>query len=131
MWFINVFLENFIYSYHLLKVQSAFLFFFVAVSGVSVIFSYGISTCFSGFIAKLLSFFSFLFFSILISFAFLSPKDTYNEIVKNRAQAKKTIENCKLSGLNAQQGGLFGVNKDEWTCPDGMKIFLPEKYRPQ
>ncbi|NZA57541.1 hypothetical protein H0P41_24770, partial [Escherichia coli] len=38
---------------------------------------------------------------------------------------------CKLKALDAQQGGLFGVDKDEWVFPDNKSFYLPEKYRPE
>ena len=51
---------------------------------------------------------------------------------RKRQQLHESIpKTCKLKALDAQQGGLFGVDKDEWVCPDNKSFYLPEKYRPE
>ncbi|HFM1927169.1 TPA: hypothetical protein ACG6SG_004417, partial [Escherichia coli] len=79
-----------------------------------------------------LSVFTVLFCVLVsVSIIWINPKDDYNQIKKNQELVKLVTKKCKIKALNAQQGGLFGVDKDEWVCPDNKSFYLPEKYRPE
>ncbi|EIB4354453.1 hypothetical protein K8Y37_004666 [Salmonella enterica] len=53
------------------------------------------------------------------------------ETEKRQELHESIPKTCKLKALDAQQGGLFGVDKDEWVFPDNKSFYLPEKYRPE
>lgn len=61
----------------------------------------------------------------------MPPKEILQETEKRQELHESIPKTCKLKALDAQQGGLFGVDKDEWVFPDNKSFYLPEKYRPE
>ena len=70
--------------------------------------------------------------ALMIPLAIIMPPQEILQETEKRQQLHESIpKTCKLKALDAQQGGLFGVDKDEWVCPDNKSFYLPEKYRPE
>ncbi|WP_247159094.1 hypothetical protein [Escherichia coli] len=61
----------------------------------------------------------------------MPPQEILQETEKRQELHESIPKTCKLKALDAQQGGLFGVDKDEWVFPDNKSFYLPEKYRPE
>lgn len=61
----------------------------------------------------------------------MPPKEILQETEKRQELHESIPKTCKLKALDAQQGGLFGVDKDEWVFPDNKSFYLPEKCRPE
>ncbi|EOS9525943.1 hypothetical protein ACNKW8_004501 [Salmonella enterica] len=61
----------------------------------------------------------------------IAPQEILQETEKRQELHESIAKTCKLKALDAQQGGLFGVDKDEWVCSDNKSFYLPEKYRPE
>lgn len=61
----------------------------------------------------------------------MPPQEILQETEKRQELHESIPKTCKLKALDAQQGGLFGVDKDEWVFPDNKSFYLPEKCRPE
>ncbi|HGY8086116.1 TPA: hypothetical protein ACNTG8_005287, partial [Escherichia coli] len=104
---------------------------YFAIIVINLAFAYSITIIIKSSLWRL-SVFTVLFCVLVsVSIIWINPKDDYNQIKKNQELVKLVTKKCKIKALNAQQGGLFGVDKDEWVCPDNKSFYLPEKYRPE
>lgn len=118
--------------YKLIILQPAYFILYFAVIVINLAFAYLSITIIIKSSLWRLSVFTVLFCVLVsVSLIWINPKDGYNQIKKNQELIKLVTKKCKIKALNAQQGGLFGVDKDEWVCPDNKSFYLPEKYRPE
>lgn len=117
--------------YKLIILQPAYFILYFAIIVINLAFAYSITITIKSSLWRL-SVFTVLFCVLVsVSIIRINPKDDYNQINKNQELVKLVTKKCKIKALNAQQGGLFGVDKDEWVCPDNKSFYLPEKYRPE
>ncbi|EOS8600464.1 hypothetical protein AAD032_24465 [Escherichia coli] len=117
--------------YKLIILQPAYFILYFAIIVINLAFAYSITITIKSSLWRL-SVFTVLFCVLVsVSIIWINPKDDYNQIKKNQELVKLVTKKCKIKALNAQQGGLFGVDKDEWVCPDNKSFYLPEKYRPE
>ncbi|HFI6168333.1 hypothetical protein ACNAQZ_22340 [Escherichia coli] len=117
--------------YKLIILQPAYFILYFAIIVINLAFAYSITITIKSSLWRL-SVFTVLFCVLVsVSIIWINPKDDYNQINKNQELVKLVTKKCKIKALNAQQGGLFGVDKDEWVCPDNKSFYLPEKYRPE
>ncbi len=117
--------------YKLIILQPTYFILYFAIIVINIAFAYSITITIKSSLWRL-SVFTVLFcVLVLVSIIWINPKDDYNQIKKNQELVKLVTKKCKIKALNAQQGGLFGVDKDEWVCPDNKSFYLPEKYRPE
>ncbi|ENU1251781.1 hypothetical protein NXE57_RS19580 [Escherichia coli] len=117
--------------YKLIILQPTYFIFYFAIIVINLAFAYSITITIKSSLWRL-SVFTVLFCVLVsVSIIWINPKDDYNQIKKNQELVKLVTKKCKIKALNAQQGGLFGVDKDEWVCPDNKSFYLPEKYRPE
>lgn len=117
--------------YKLIILQPTYFILYFAIIAINLAFAYSITIIIKSSLWRL-SVFTVLFcVLVLVSIIWINPKDDYNQIKKNQELVKLVTKKCKIKALNAQQGGLFGVDKDEWVCPDNKSFYLPEKYRPE
>ncbi|HFO6476800.1 TPA: hypothetical protein ACHK4B_005468 [Escherichia coli] len=117
--------------YKLIILQPTYFILYFAIIAINIAFAYSITITIKSSLWRL-SVFTVLFcVLVLVSIIWINPKDDYNQIKKNQELVKLVTKKCKIKALNAQQGGLFGVDKDEWVCPDNKSFYLPEKYRPE
>lgn len=117
--------------YKLIILQPAYFILYFAIIVINLAFAYSITITIKSSLWRL-SVFTVLFCVLVsVSLIWINPKDDYNQIKKNQELVKLVTKKCKIKALNAQQGGLFGVDKDEWVCPDNKSFYLPEKYRPE
>ncbi|EPF5702444.1 hypothetical protein NLR88_21075 [Escherichia coli] len=117
--------------YKLIILQPTYFILYFAIIVINIAFAYSITIIIKSSLWRL-SVFTVLFcVLVLVSIIWINPKDDYNQIKKNQELVKLVTKKCKIKALNAQQGGLFGVDKDEWVCPDNKSFYLPEKYRPE
>ncbi|EGV5666638.1 hypothetical protein FC726_21185 [Salmonella enterica] len=109
--------------------SGTYLFALMMVIGMGAVFGFAMTRLFKNFFAKA----AVVIFSLAVAFfmfiGFLSPKSTYEEMVNKKNNIDYALKNCKVDALDAQQGGLLGVDKDAWSCPDGVTRYLPTKYR--
>lgn len=117
--------------YKLIILQPAYFILYFTIIVINLAFAYSITITIKSSLWRL-SVFTVLFCVLVsVSLIWINPKDDYNQIKKNQELVKLVTKKCKIKALNAQQGGLFGVDKDEWVCPDNKSFYLPEKYRPE
>lgn len=117
--------------YKLIILQPTYFILYFAIIVINLAFAYSITITIKSSLWRL-SVFTVLFCVLVsVSIIWINPKDDYNQIKKNQELVKLVTKKCKIKALNAQQGGLFGVDKDEWVCPDNKSFYLPEKYRPE
>lgn len=117
--------------YKLIILQPTYFILYFATIVINLAFAYSITITIKSSLWRL-SVFTVLFCVLVsVSIIWINPKDDYNQIKKNQELVKLVTKKCKIKALNAQQGGLFGVDKDEWVCPDNKSFYLPEKYRPE
>ncbi|HFM2892029.1 TPA: hypothetical protein ACG616_004049 [Escherichia coli] len=117
--------------YKLIILQPTYFILYFAIIVINLAFAYSITITIKSSLWRL-SVFTVLFYVLVsVSIIWINPKDDYNQIKKNQELVKLVTKKCKIKALNAQQGGLFGVDKDEWVCPDNKSFYLPEKYRPE
>lgn len=117
--------------YKLIILQPTYFILYFAIIVINIAFAYSITITIKSSLWRQ-SVFTVLFcVLVLVSIIWINPKDDYNQIKKNQELVKLVTKKCKIKALNAQQGGLFGVDKDEWVCPDNKSFYLPEKYRPE
>lgn len=117
--------------YKLIILQPTYFILYFAIIVINLAFAYSITITIKSSLWRL-SVFTVLFCVLVsVSIIWINPKDDYNQIKKNQELVKLVTKKCKIKALNAQQGGLFGVDKDEWVCPDNKSFYLPEKYRPK
>ncbi|HIB7097998.1 TPA: hypothetical protein ACWXN7_004587 [Escherichia coli] len=117
--------------YKLIILQPTYFILYFAIIVINLAFAYSITIIIKSSLWRL-SVFTVLFCVLVsVSIIWINPKDDYNQIKKNQELVKLVTKKCKIKALNAQQGGLFGVDKDEWVCPDNKSFYLPEKYRPE
>lgn len=117
--------------YKLIILQPTYFILYFAIIVINLAFAYSITITIKSSLWRL-SVFTVLFCVLVsVSIIWINPKDDYNQIKKNQELVKLVTKKCKIKALNAQQGGLFGVDKDEWVCPDNKSFYLPENYRPE
>ncbi|RYH91540.1 hypothetical protein [Escherichia coli] len=106
-----------------------YLFAVIMVFGIGAVFGFAMSSLVKNFFAKAVVITFSLTVAVFMFIGFLSPKSTYEEMVNKKNNIDYVLKNCKVDALDAQQGGLLGVDKDAWSCPDGVTRYIPTKYR--
>ncbi|EQB3690395.1 Uncharacterised protein [Shigella sonnei] len=126
--------ETYNFFYYLIKLIviqpqyiCVYMIFFFFNAGIA----YSITNDIEDQVCRWLLFVSMLHALMIPPAVIMPPKEILQETEKRQELHESIPKTCKLKALDAQQGGLFGVDKDEWVFPDNKSFYLPEKYRPE
>ncbi|WP_407240410.1 hypothetical protein [Escherichia coli] len=121
----------FYYLIKLIVIQPQYICVYIIFFFFNAGIAYNITNNIEDQVCRWLLFASMLYAQMIPPAIIIAPQEILQETEKRQELHESIAKTCKLKALDAQQGGLFGVDKDEWVCPDNKSFYLPEKYRPE